>query len=159
MQRFFELQIVAISRTIFHRWLYFLGTSQETCRFNDCRRDVLTKVLVVEDEPLITIWVEDALLDAGYEVATACDADAAIRILEGDSSISLLFTDIDMPGSMDGLRLAAAVRDRWPPVPIVIASGKHRPAVSEMPDDAIFLAKPYLSIDMLSAVDQASRAH
>jgi two-component system, response regulator PdtaR len=126
------------------------GTSQQTCRFDRCRRNVLAKVLVVEDEPLIIIWVEDALLDAGYEVATACDADAAIKVLETDSSINVLFTDIDMPGSMDGLRLAAAV---------IIASGKHRPAVSEMPEHAVFLAKPYLSIDMLGAVDRAARAH
>lgn len=118
----------------------------------------MAKVLVVEDEPLIIIWVEDALLDAGHEVATACDSDAAIKVLETDSSINVLFTDIDMPGSMDGLRLAAAVRDRWPPVPIIIASGKHRPAVSEMPEHAVFLAKPYLSVDMLGAVDRAARA-
>lgn len=119
----------------------------------------MAKVLVVEDEMLITIWVEDALRDAGYEVVSAADADAAIAILESDRSISLVFTDIDMPGSMDGLKLAAAVRDRWPPVHIVIASGKRIPDRVEMPERAVFLPKPYLPIDMLVAINSAASAH
>ena len=119
----------------------------------------MAKVLVVEDEFLITMWVEEALREAGYDVATASDADAAIKILEADRSIALIFTDIDMPGSIDGLKLAAAVRDRWPPVHIVIASGKHRPEVGEMPARAVFLPKPYLPIDMLTAINSAAQAH
>jgi two-component system, response regulator PdtaR len=118
----------------------------------------MAKVLVVEDEILIMIWVEDALRDAGYEVLTAENADEAIRILEADTTICLVFTDIDMPGSMDGLKLAAAVRKRWPPVHIVIASGKHSPTLHEMPPRAVFLSKPYLPIDMLEALNSAARA-
>lgn len=104
------------------------------------------------------MWVEDALRDAGYDVLTATNADQAIRMLESDRSISLVFTDIDMPGSMDGLKLAAAVRDRWPPVDIVIASGKHRPARDEMPDRSVFLPKPYLSNEILVAINRAVKA-
>jgi DNA-binding NtrC family response regulator len=75
-----------------------------------------------------------------------------VAVLERDSSIRLVITDIDMPGSIDGLKLAAAVRDRWPPVQIIIASGKHRPLAAEMPSEAVFLPKPYLSNDILGAV-------
>lgn len=112
----------------------------------------MAQVLIVEDDAMISMWVEDALIDAGYSVAVTSDADKAIAYLENDDDIDLVFTDIDMPGSMDGLRLAAVIRDRWPPVNLIIASGKHRPAKSDMPDHAIFLPKPYLHSDVVKAV-------
>ena len=108
-------------------------------------------VLVVEDEPLISMWVEESLREAGYTVLCANNADAAIRILEIRTDIHLVFTDIDMPGSMDGLKLAAFVRGRWPPMRIVVASGKHRPRPGELPAGAVFLPKPYLTGDVLRA--------
>jgi CheY-like chemotaxis protein len=114
------------------------------------------KVIVVEDETLIVLWVEEVLRDAGYEVLTASNANEAIQLLETDPAITYVFTDVDMPGSMDGLRLAAAVRNRWPPVHIVIASGKRRPLRTEMPERAIFLSKPYLPIDVLAAFNFVS---
>lgn len=117
----------------------------------------MPKVIVVEDESLIVLWVEETLREAGYEVVTASNADEAIQILETDPAITLVFTDIDMPGTMDGLRLAAAVRHRWPPVHIVIASGKRRPALSEMPERAVFVPKPYLPRDVLTAFKQVAR--
>lgn len=98
------------------------------------------------------MWVEDALRDAGHSVSVALNADSAIRMLENDAGIKILFTDIDMPGSMDGLKLASAVRDRWPPMHIIIASGKHRPYSHEMPAQAIFVPKPYLPKDIYGAV-------
>lgn len=119
--------------------------------------DKRVKILVVEDDFLIMMWVEDALRDAGHAVMTAATADQAMDTLERTPDVDLLFTDIDMPGSMDGLRLAAVVRDRWPPVSIVVASGKHRPVSGEIPPDAVFLPKPYLSIDMLTALHVASQ--
>jgi CheY-like chemotaxis protein len=73
---------------------------------------------------------------AGYTIVVANDADQAIAILEARQDIHLVFTDINMPGSMDGLKLAAAVRDRWPPVHIIITSGKIRPL--EIPANALF---------------------
>jgi hypothetical protein len=69
----------------------------------------------------------------------------------------VVFTDIDAPGSMDGLQLAAVVKDRWPPVDIVTASGKHRPMAGEMPSDAVFLPKPYPSGDVLKALEVVNR--
>lgn len=100
-------------------------------------------VLVVEDEPLIRMDVVDQLEDEGYRVFEAATADQAIGILEDEPSIRLLFTDIDMPGSMDGLKLAAAVRDRWPPVKIVVTSGHRSIDVADLPDGSIFFSKPY----------------
>jgi CheY-like chemotaxis protein len=98
-------------------------------------------VLVVEDDSLINLMATDELKRAGYQVISAFDADEAIEILESRNDVRLIFTDIDMPGSMDGLKLAAAVRRRWPPVRIIVTSGKHLP--SELPEGAVFIAKPY----------------
>jgi len=99
-------------------------------------------VLVVEDETLIRELIAEELEEAGYSVVVATNADQAIAILEARQDIHLVFTDIDMPGSMDGLKLAAAVRDRWPPVHIIITTGKVRPM--EIPANALFIPKPYV---------------
>lgn len=109
-------------------------------------------VLVVEDEALILFTIADELRMAGYRVCEARDADEAIRLLEAHEEIRVVFTDIDMPGSMDGLRLAAVVRDRWPPVQIIVTSGKRAPDVGDMPQGSRFLPKPYTSSSVLSAV-------
>lgn len=110
------------------------------------------RVLVVEDDFLISMWADDALRDAGFATIVANDAQAALNVLDAEDDIGLLFTDIDMPGAMDGLELASTVKDRWPTIPIIIASGKHRPSSADMPSHAVFLPKPYLSVDMLGAV-------
>lgn len=100
-------------------------------------------VLVVEDEVLIRMAIADSIEESGFVVYEAANADQAIRLLERHHDIRILFTDIDMPGSMDGLRLAAAVRDRWPPVKIVITSGHIKISESDLPVDGRFFAKPY----------------
>ena len=100
-------------------------------------------VLVVEDEPLLLMLATDIVEDAGFEVVTATNADAAIKILLTRPDIHIVFTDIDMPGSMDGLKLAAAIRERWPPIEIIVTSGKAWPAKSELPARGQFFAKPY----------------
>jgi CheY-like chemotaxis protein len=107
-------------------------------------------VLVVEDELMIREVVQAELEDAGYAVVLAAHADAAIAILEARHDIHLVFTDIDMPGSMDGLRLAACVRDRWPPVHIIITTGKARPAT--IPANALFIPKPYVGRNVVAAM-------
>ena len=106
-------------------------------------------VLVVEDEPLLRLMALDLVEQAGLIAIEATNADDAILILERRSDIRIIFTDIDMPGSMDGLRLAATVRDRWPPVRIIVTSGHRRVDVTNLPDGAIFLSKPY-DIDALT---------
>lgn len=100
-------------------------------------------VLVVEDEPLVRMDVVDQLADEGYVVFEAGNADEAVAILEMTPDIRILFTDIDMPGSMDGMKLAAAVRDRWPPVKIVVTSGHRIVDVGDLPDGSVFFSKPY----------------
>jgi CheY-like chemotaxis protein len=81
---------------------------------------------------------------AGYEALEASDADEALRILESRNDIRLILTDIDMPfGSLDGLKLAAAVRRRWPPVAIIVVSGHRVPAEDDLPTGSAFYAKPY----------------
>jgi CheY-like chemotaxis protein len=105
-------------------------------------------VLVVEDELLIRNFIQVELEEAGYDVILADNADAAIAILEARADIHLVF--IDMPGSMDGLKLAACVRDRWPPIHIIITTGNARPR--EIPANALFIPKPYLGPTVISAM-------
>jgi CheY-like chemotaxis protein len=100
-------------------------------------------VLVVEDEPITRMDVVEQLEEAGFKVFEAPDADRAIKILEAHSEICVLFTDVDMPGSMDGLKLAAAVRDRWPPIRIVVASGLRKVNLDALPVNSRFFSKPY----------------
>lgn len=100
-------------------------------------------VLVVEDEPLVRMGIVDHLQEQGFTVLEAANADEAITILSQNTTIQILFTDIDMPGEMDGIRLAAAVRERWPPIRIVITSGHRQPLGSDLPSGAQFFAKPY----------------
>ena len=100
-------------------------------------------VLIVEDEFLIRDMLKEELEDAGYDVVPVSDADHAIRVLEARQDIHLVFTDINMPGSMDGLELARHVSDRWPDVKLIVTSGGARKSEMEMPAGGIFIAKPY----------------
>lgn len=100
-------------------------------------------ILLVEDEVLIRMSTADDLLDAGFSVLEAADADEAIRLLESHPEIQILLTDIDLPGSMDGIRLANAVRTRWPPVKLVLVSGHQSPSADILPSDSAFFTKPY----------------
>ncbi|MCD7111002.1 response regulator [Rhizobium sp. DKSPLA3] len=100
-------------------------------------------VLVVEDEPLLRMMAVDLIEEAGFTVVEASSADEAVHLLETRLDIRIVFTDIDMPGSMDGLKLAAAIRDRWPPIEIIITSGAVTNAAAQLPDRAVFFPKPY----------------
>src|SRR5437762_13654902 len=99
-------------------------------------------VLVVEDELLLRMRAVDMVEDAGYTSLEAVDADEAVAILESRSDIALLFTDIQMPGSMDGLTLAHAVHKRWPPIKIILVSGQLKLASIDLPADSRFFGKP-----------------
>lgn len=100
-------------------------------------------VLVVEDEALIRMDIADQLEREGFFVFEAANADQAIVVLNAEPSVRIMFTDIDMPGSMDGLKLAGAVRNRFPPVQIIVTSGHRSVETSEMPDGSVFFNKPY----------------
>jgi CheY-like chemotaxis protein len=108
-------------------------------------------VLVVEDEALVSVAICEGLAAEGYVVLSAADADKAIEILESRNDITTVFTDVEMPGSMDGLKLAAAVRDRWPPINIVVTSGKGITPDAQMPKNTQFIGKPYQAADVLRA--------
>jgi CheY-like chemotaxis protein len=100
-------------------------------------------VLIVEDEFLLRLDAVDMIAAAGYEVLEAGNADEAIEILEAHRDITVIFTDIQMPGSMDGLKLARAVRGRWPPIKIVATSGHVHVNETDLPEGGRFLPKPY----------------
>jgi CheY-like chemotaxis protein len=107
-------------------------------------------VLVVEDEMLLRMRAVDMVEDAGYASVEAIDADEAISILESRSDIALLFTDIQMPGSMDGLGLVRAVRERWPPIKIILVSGKLIRSEIDIPTGSRFFAKPLTAGDVIA---------
>jgi DNA-binding NtrC family response regulator len=110
------------------------------------------KILVVEDDALIRLGLMSLLEDEGFQSFGARNADDAIERLKGDAGIQLLITDVDMPGSMDGVRLAHYVRDRWPPVKLVVISGKVGLSSVSLPLGARFASKPYQDRQMVSLV-------
>ena len=114
-------------------------------------------VLIVEDEPLVRVSAVRAVEDAGFEVIEAANADEAIRILENRSDIRVVFTDIHMPGSIDGLKLAHAVRNRWPPIKIIVTSGRDQVSESDLPEGGRFFAKPYDSTQITDTIRELTR--
>lgn len=100
-------------------------------------------VLIVEDDFLIRMDAVEMIEAAGFDTLEAGDADEAIAILTARPDIHVVFTDIQMPGSMDGLKLAHFVRDRWPPIKILATSGRVRLEGYELPHGGRFLQKPY----------------
>jgi CheY-like chemotaxis protein len=100
-------------------------------------------VLIVEDELLLRMDAVDMMGAAGFEAIEAGTADEAIEILEARPDISVVFTDIQIPGSMDGLKLARAIRGRWPPIKIVATSGRLQVRETDLPEGGRFLPKPY----------------
>lgn len=100
-------------------------------------------VLIVEDDFLVRMDTAETIKRAGYRVLQAENADEAIGLLETHLDIAVLFTDIEMPGSMDGLRLAYAVHDRWPPVKIIATSAHHEFREADLPQGGRFFPKPY----------------
>ena len=113
-------------------------------------------VLVVEDESLIRMMVVDMLEEAGFAVTEAPHADAAWAILERcPEAIRVLFTDIDMPGSMDGFVLAGRVADAWPHIGLVVTSGGRGMADRDVLDSGRFLSKPYRPADLMQVIQEA----
>ena len=109
-------------------------------------------VLVVEDEVLIRTDIADTLTRAGYVVLQAANADEAIRVMEHRSDVSLVFTDIGMPGSIDGLKLAHYVAKKWPPVRLLLTSGHHTLKPTDLPSGARFCSKPVSPAAMTAVI-------
>ncbi|WP_425373288.1 response regulator [Mesorhizobium denitrificans] len=112
-----------------------------------------SKVLVVEDEPLLLMNIADELVEEGFDVIESPNADHAMVQLASNPEIGVLFTDVDMPGSLDGLALSSIVHKRWPHVIIIVTSGKLSAEKAQLPPDAIFIAKPYAVTELICAIN------
>jgi CheY-like chemotaxis protein len=115
-------------------------------------------VLVVEDEPLVREIAAALLEDAGHVAILTDNARAALATLEGGQDIHVLFTDVQMPGDLDGLALARLVRNRWPGVHLLVTSGQGARVADDVPDGGRFLAKPYAAADVLRSIDELTGA-
>jgi two-component system, response regulator PdtaR len=100
-------------------------------------------ILIVEDESLVRMLAVIVAEDNGFDVLSAATADEAIKVLESRSDVRLVFTDVNLPGSMNGLRLAHAIRGRWPPVELLVTSAVSNITAKDLPERGRFLAKPY----------------
>lgn len=100
-------------------------------------------ILVVEDEALIRMGAVQMLEEAGFAVIEAWNAHDAIEVLEKRTDVRAVFTDINMPGTWDGMRLARMIRDRWPPIHLIVTSGLVSPGMDELPSGGRFIRKPY----------------
>ena len=110
-------------------------------------------VLIVEDEPFVRLMGADLLAEAGFEVLEASNADEALRILEATPELRVVFSDVEMPGSLDGLGLARSICQRWPSTGIVLTSG-HRIRAETIPREGRFLAKPYDGQALVSQIEE-----
>jgi CheY-like chemotaxis protein len=116
-------------------------------------------ILVVEDEPLVRMTAADELGEAGFQVLEATNADEALWVLEARSDeVHVLFTDVDMPGSMNGMALAEQVYQRWPHVLLLISSGCARPLPDEIPDHGHFVPKPYRGATLVRHITEMMQA-
>ena len=109
-------------------------------------------ILVVEDEVLIRLMLADDLIQAGFQVIQAANAEDALKILQSSVKIDLVLTDIQMPGSLDGLDLARRVRARWPGLKTLILSAQHAGPARSAAD--AFLSKPYRVAELIDCVNQ-----
>jgi CheY-like chemotaxis protein len=100
-------------------------------------------ILVVEDEPLVRLIGTLLLADEGYRVLEACNADVALHMLEENPGIDIVFTDIEMPGALDGLGLARCIHERWPSISVIVTSGRYQPAAGRTESGDVFVPKPY----------------
>ena len=109
-------------------------------------------ILVVEDDAIIRMGAPDLIERAGFEALQASNADEAIKILELRRDIHLVFTDVEMPGTMDGIKLSHYIRDRWPPIKLIVASGRTIVEQSSLPEGASFFGKPYRDDDLVQSI-------
>ena len=115
-------------------------------------------VLIVEDEFLLRMNAAEMICEAGFDVVEAGNADEAIAILEARPDIHVVFTDIQMPGSMDGTKLARFIRGRWPPIKIVATSGLVSIGEDDLPEGSRFLTKPYRPTQIIATLRELTAA-
>ena len=113
-----------------------------------------TVILVVEDEPLLRMAAADMVENAGFIPVEAANATEAVRILESRLDVRIVFSDIDMPLGIDGMKLAALIRDRWPPIEIILVSGHVDPPRVDLPARTLFFSKPYNEQRVIAALKE-----
>jgi two-component system, response regulator PdtaR len=116
-------------------------------------------VLLVEDEAILRMVAADILEEGGFTVLQAPDASSALRVLETKPGVDVLFTDIQMPGALDGVELARVVHERWPDISLLLTSGRCQLDRDQVPDDGRFFSKPYTSQKLLDEVQRVIDAH
>jgi DNA-binding NtrC family response regulator len=121
------------------------------------QENLLRTILLVEDDALLRWNAAEIAEDAGFAVLQAADADAALKIIGEHEEVGILFTDVHMPGSMNGVRLAHVVHERWPDVALIITSGEMRPQKAKIPDNGIFIPKPYTHQELTLALNEMVR--
>jgi CheY-like chemotaxis protein len=114
-------------------------------------------VLLVEDEELLRALAAWRLEEAGFEVVQAANADEALELIKSRPDVDVLFTDVQMPGPLDGMGLARKIHEQRPNVLLLVTSGNVRPSEGDIPDHGHFLAKPYRSQDVISEIDALAR--
>jgi len=152
---------VALERTnsngvglVMDRWHSVFNRPSGTS-FDLEKKSIITSyVLIVENEIFSRLHAVDLVKAAGYRAIEASNADEAIAILEARKDIRIVFTDIEMPGSMDGLKLARAIRDRWPPIELILTSGYVDVPENDIPERGLFFSKPYRDREIESALQQ-----
>jgi CheY-like chemotaxis protein len=114
-------------------------------------------VLIVESEALIRMSAVHMVEDAGFSSLNVCNADEAIDVLESRRDVRAVFTDINMSGSMDGLKLAEAIRGRWPPIHLIVTSGANM--ADKLPADGRFILKPYSAEQVEAVLSELFSSH
>ncbi|WP_084731576.1 response regulator [Microvirga vignae] len=111
-------------------------------------------VLVVEDLTLVRMFMADFPDEAGFKVFEAVSADEALTLLEARPDVQAVVTDIEMPGSMNGIELAQVIQERWPRIGVIVTSGRRQLGQDDLPKDVAFLTKPYLPETIINVVRQ-----
>jgi CheY-like chemotaxis protein len=140
----------------------FLGNVRAICVYYadqvESRRGRMATVLVVEDEPIVRMMAVDCVEEAGFEAIEASDADEALRVMRGRSGIDIVFTDVRMPGTMDGFQLARVIASEWPATQVMVTSG-HVAGDEAMGLGARrFFSKPYRADALIAAFREAAGA-
>ena len=119
--------------------------------------EISSVVLVVEDDALLRLDAADHLEGAGFEVVEASNAAQALQVMKTRPDVRVLFTDVEMPGPLDGMELARKVHEQWPNVQLLITSGNKRPAKADIAGHGHFLAKPYRTQDVINEINALAR--
>jgi DNA-binding NtrC family response regulator len=150
---------------VYERFLYYTGISMELVSnltdlpvMENTRSQNAGRVLVVEDDDLLRGLIVEMLADVGFTASDACCADEALQLLKNQCDFVAMVTDVDMPGDLNGIALAAQVNEKWPWIGVVITSGAHRGGALGPRRQAIFLPKPFHADRLAVAVHSVIRA-